>query len=229
MIFLLAGVVALGVAAWWERAEAARPAVLARLGLYAALAAWIWAEVGDRAFRGQETSLLGLFIFGLGMLALAEILEQWGGPLQSAAGIGVPLMALCFALGFDVLRPDEYAAMPSGILRIGVALVAWQAHRALVRSASKESGLRPGLLAHIITLAVLVYAGTYKMMDRGWAMPWAYMAAGGALLAAASQMWRGWGMVFGREPLPPWLQRLAFGAAVALMTASAVFVYREFL
>lgn len=228
-LWLALGMVALGAAAWFDRREASQAAVGARIALYLALAAHIWFTAGEKTFQGSETGLLGMFVFGLATLAVGEALKQWGGPLVTGAAAAVPLMALCFALGLDVLRPDEYAAVPSGIMRIGVFLVTWQAHRLLVRNAENRGGTRLILLGHIIAMAVLVYAGIYKMMDRNWAMPWAYMACGGALLAAAGQLWRGWRVVFGRGAVPVWAERLAFSLGTLLIVVAAVFVYREFL
>lgn len=228
-VWLALGVAALGAAVWFDRRGAAPAAAGARIGLYLALIAHIWFSAGPKTFQGSETGLLGMFVFGLATLAVGEVLRQWGGPLVTGAAATVPLMALCFALGLDVLRPDEYAALPSGIMRIGVFLVTWQAHRLLVRNAENTGGTRLVLLGHIIAMAVLVYAGIYKMMDRNWAMPWAYMACGGALLAAAGQLWRGWRVVFKQNAAPLWAERLAFGLGTLLMVVSAVFVYREFL
>lgn len=228
-LWLVVAVAALGAAAWWDRRSQAAAASAARLLFYAALAGLIWFTVGPQAFSGSETGLLGLFIFGLGALALGDALKQWGGPLETVALVSTPMMALCFALGLDVLRPDEYALVPASLMRIGIFLLAWQAHRLLVRNAEREGSIRLVILGHIVALAVLVYAGVYKMMDRNWAMPWAYMACGGALLAAASQLWRGWRVVFGQDAVPVWAQRLAFGAATLLIVVAAVFVYREFL
>ncbi|MEX1247118.1 MAG: hypothetical protein WEA61_01435 [Anaerolineales bacterium] len=230
-LLLGAAIVAWGFGAWAEARKARLGARLGRLAFYAALLLWVWLQAGEKAFRGSETSLLGWFIFGLAVLALSEVLEEWGGVLRRWCAAGVPMAAILFALGFDVLRPDAYSYVPAALLGLLVLAVAVRAYLRLAsglkRKAPRQAQL--GLALYVAAVGVMVYAAVFKVIDRGWALPWAYMAAGGALLFGTGQLWMGWGKLLRSKTVPGWLRQAAMDLGVLLMVAAAFFVYEAFL
>jgi hypothetical protein len=213
-------------AAAWATAGRARWAQAAGAAGYLALALFVWAQAGAKTFSGSETSLLGFFVGGLVLLAAGEALAGWGG-----AQITLPLAAVLFALGFDILRPDPYATIPAAILAVVFAIVAVQAYLRLSAGIKKKAptAQRWLLAVYIAAVAILLHAALYKTIDRGWLLPSAYGAGAGAVLFAISQLWLGWQRVLRKPAAPDWAQRVALYAGVALMTVAAFFVYREFL
>jgi hypothetical protein len=143
----------------------------------------------------------------------------------------VALAALSFAAGFDVLRPDDYALVPG--LLVGAMVVSVGA-RAYVQF-SKALGnkgytiVRVALGLYMLALTVMVYSAVFKVIDRGWALPWAYLAGGGALVFAAGQLWLGSEKLLRAKGAPAWMQRGAMGMGQLMMVVAAVFVYKEFL
>ena len=206
-------------------------AFYARLGMYASLAVWIVTRAGGKAFQGSETSLLGWFVWGLLFLLAGEILSKWGGALSGYALIPIPLMAVCFALGFDVFRPDAYATVPAAILGVFTVAVSGRAYLKLAGRGGKKASLKEqiGLFFKVAAEAFMVYAAIYKVIDRGWDLPWSYMAAGGGLLFSAAQMWIGWKKVLGKQTVAEWLPPVAGDLGVLSMVVAAFFVYQPFL
>jgi hypothetical protein len=196
---------------------------------YGSLIAWMWMEAGSKAFRGSETQLIGWFIIGLALFFLSELLpmfrEQSGWTL-AAQGLG----AGAFALGFDVFRPDDYSYVPGAILAVLVLAVGIQAYLRLASGMKKTATMDRAYLAiYVLLITVLVYSATAKIIDRGWALPWAYMSSVGALLFAAGQVWMGWEAVLRKKVTTPWVQAAAINAGQLMMVVASFFVYREFL
>ncbi len=195
---------------------------------YGGLIAWMWVEAGDKAFRGSETSLIGWFIIGLALFLIGELLpvlrSQFAGWALAAQG----LAAGAFALGFDLFRPDAYSYVPGAILGALVLIVAAQAFWTF--SAHEKTANKKIILAiYILAISLMLYAATAKTIDRGWALPWAYLASSGALLFAAGQLWMGWGLFMKRQAAAPWVQAAAINLGQLMLTVAAFFVYKEFL
>jgi hypothetical protein len=197
---------------------------------YGSLIAWMWMEAGSKAFRGSETQLIGWFIIGLALFFVGESLpvarERSASWALAAQGLG----AGAFALGFDVFRPDDYSYVPGAILAVLVLAVGIQAYLRLASGMKKTATMDRAYLAiYVLLITVLVYSATAKIIDRGWALPWAYMSSGGALLFAAGQVWMGWEAVLRKKVTAPWVQAAAINAGQLMMVVAAFFVYREFL
>lgn len=223
MVWFAIGAILLALAA----AFGARQALYepwARFAGYLILALGIFWEFGGKAFQGSETSLMGFFAATAVALALAALKPQftwWAGATA----------ALLLALGFDVLRPDPYSYVPAAILAFLVLAVAIRAYLTLAKGLEKKTPRKDfALLAgYVFLVALLLYSALFKMMDRGWALPWAYTASAGVLLYATAQLWLGWKILFKKQLTTDWLRLAASDAGMLLMTVSAFFVYREFL
>jgi len=231
MIWLVVAILALVASVMAQRGKADQLALVGRLVFFLALMLWILSEAGDRAFQGSETSLLGWFVIGLALFSAGEIVGYLGRGLGGLSLAGVALAALSFAAGFDVLRPDDYALVPA--LLVG-AMVVSVAARAFVQFAKalRKKGYTIGRVAlglYMLALTVMVYSAVFKVIDRGWALPWAYLAGGGALVFAAGQLWSGTEKLLMAKGAPEWVQRGAMGLGQLMMVVAAVFVYREFL
>lgn len=212
----------LGKSAGWKKGSI--------VAFYLLLIAWIVNEAGIQAFRGSETSLLGFFVAGLAILAAGELLAAWGGAQASLSQAAAPLAALAFAFGFDVLHPDDYSYVPAAFVALLVAVVAWRAYARLAASGKKKKPtVNAKLLLYILAVAVLVYSAVFKMIDRGWLLPWAYLACAGALLFAAAQLWGGWEKLLKQKHAATWVRDGVFNLGVFMMVVAALFVYREFL
>lgn len=196
----------------------------ARFAGYLALVLGIIIEFGSQAFQGSETSLMGWFAFGVAMLGLAAINTKLA-PWASAAG------ALFLAFGFDVLRPDPYSYVPAALLGLLVAAVAARAYLRLSGRLSKKTGgtERMLLVGYTFLIALLLYSALFKLIDRGWALPWAYLSSIGVLLFVAAQLWVGWKALLKKQITSDWLRFAIGDLGILLMTVSAFFVYREFL
>jgi hypothetical protein len=231
MLWLVIAIIALAVSVLsqfrayprWQKASVA--------AFDAALILWILSQAGVRVFRGSETSLLGYFVVGLAILAAGELMAGWTWARAVLAQAATPLAALAFALGFDVLRPDAYSYIPAAIVGAMVLIVAWRAYSRLVEGNRKKSkkGNLAGLLLYVLAVAVLLYSAVFKMIDRGWAPQWAYLASGGALMFASSQLWLGWETILKQKRTPSWVREGAMNLGILMMVISALFVYREFL
>jgi hypothetical protein len=196
---------------------------------YIALILFIVSQAGRNAFVGRETAFLGYFVAGLALLAAAEGLATWGGKRrQGLAQAGAPLAALSFALGFDVLRPDDYSYAPAAILAVFVAIVAWRTYRMLAAASKRKKGRWP-LAAGVSAVGLMVFAATFKVMDRGWLLPWSYLAAIGALLFAAAQLRQAAADLKKSKAPAVWLLWLFTQLGVAMMVLAAWFVYKDFL
>ncbi len=228
MIWLIVALVALaaeGAALWRGAWPTARVAAMAT---YAALAVMIVATAGAQAFGGGESGLLGWFVLGLlALIAGTALAMNASGERRSR--IAVPIAAAFFALGLDVFRPDDYATVPALILGVMVAAVVWKAHATLAPLNGKKPPTvdRVGLAVKIAVVGVLVFAGIYKVMDRGWPLPWSYMAAGGALLFAGAQLRLGWERL--RRKAAPAIWVWLSDAAVASIVVASYFIYIAFL
>jgi hypothetical protein len=201
------------------------------IAFYLVLILLIISVMGMKAFRGSETNLIGFFVVGLMILAAGEVLAARKLTLAAWSQAAVPPAALAFALGFDVLRPDAYSYIPAAIVAVMVAIVGWRCYRRLSPEAKKKSykGLDTPLLLYILAVGILTYSALFKMIDRGWALPWAYLASAGALLFAAAQLWLGWEKVLKEKRVADWVRRGAFDLSVLMIVVGALFVYREFL
>ena len=204
---------------------------MVNIAFYLALILWPWIAAGLSAFRGGEAGLLGWFILGLTFLLLEQVLLWRGEIFSKLSVVFVPLAALCFSLGFDVLRPDAYSYVPATILGLFVLLVASRAYLRLARGLKKKNGssARLFLAAYIFFVALVLYSALFKMIDRGWLLPWSYLASAGALLFASAQLWMGWEELLKQKRAPAWLRDGAANMGVLLMVVAAFFVYRQFL
>lgn len=186
-------------------------------------------ELGLKTFQGSETSLMGYFVAGLFFLFVGARLgfsRKAGAPAKVAPA----LAALAFALGFDVLHPDDYSYVPAAFVALLVAFVAWRAYARLAKGAKKKRAtINLNLLLYVLAVALLVYSAVFKMIDRGWLLPWAYLASAGALSFATSQVWLGWEKVLKQKPITAWVREGVFNLGVLVMVVAAFFVYREFL
>lgn len=193
----------------------------ARVAFGLALIVMILSEAGAKAFSGSETSLLGAFVIGLAILVVGYFRQNWG---RAPA-------AIMFTIGFDVLRPDAYSYLPAALLGILVLAVAIRAFLQLSDGIKKNSPRAARLLLglKIFAMGLMLYSALFKMIDRGWALPWAYMASAGALLFATSQLWYAWEKMLKRKTVPVWLQIAASDLGTLLIVAAAFFVYREFI
>lgn len=269
MFFLVIAILALLASTQLRSRKYVSLAFLVAALFYGALIAWILLEGGLRVFGGGEAGLLGWFVAGLALSLLGFFFKNrflplrggrrptWQSPTLSAAA--VPLAAVCYALGFDVLRPDAYSYVPAAILGALVLIVAFQAflrlaptrkRTKLTRFRDPKSKIRNQqskillnsrtfqLALYILTIAVLVYSATFKVIDRGWLLPWSYMAAAGGILFALAQLWSalGLGSRSSRKgsaptfiPHPSSFIPAVMRLGELLMVVSAFFVYREFL
>jgi hypothetical protein len=200
--------------------------IMGSFPFYLSLIAWFWLEADSKAFSSGESGLLGWFIIGLILFLIAELLPI----LKNSSRVMQGLAAVAFALGFDVFRPDDYSYVPGAILGVLVLAVAVQAYLRLARENKKTiSANRIALAVYILSIGLLLYAATSKTIDRGWALPWAYLASVGAFLFAAGQVWVGWGTILKKNVTTPWVQIAAINVGQLLMSGAAFFVYREFL
>lgn len=197
---------------------------------YGTLIALFWLAAGERAFRGSETGLIGWFIIGLALFLISELLPVFLTETRDWALAAQGLAAGTFALGFDVLRPDDYSYVPGAILGALVLVVAMQAYLRLSAGLKNAGPASRVLLAfYIFVISGLVYAAAAKVIDRGWALPVAYAAGAGALLFSAGQVWMGWGMMQNKKVVAQWVQITAINLGELLMVVAAFFVYKEFL
>ncbi len=195
---------------------------------YGGLIAWLWLEAGAKAFASGEAGLVGWFVLGLFLFFIAELIpvvtESMSGLRFAAQALG----AIAFSLGFDVFQPDAYSYVPGAILGALVLIVAVQAF--LTFSAREKTTKSKLILAiYIPAIALMLYAATAKTIDRGWALPWAYLAISGALLFAAGQLWMGWELLIKKRAAAPWVHAAAINAGQLMMVVAAFFVYKEFL
>jgi hypothetical protein len=229
MLWLLPAALALSFGAYQTAAGERRWAASNAILFYVSLIFFIVSQAGQRAFVGSETSLLGYFVAGLALLAAGEALTAWWSKAQARwAQAAPPLAAASFALGFDVLRPDAYSYVPAAILGALVLVAAWRVYGMLARGLKRKQPRWP-LAASVAAFAVMIYAGAFKTMDRGWLLPWSYLAAVGALVWAAVQLRAAAVGLLRRKAPPAWLLGLLGQLAVAMMVLAAWFVYRAFL
>lgn len=223
MTWLAIATFAFTLAAFFEARKSAY-SVWARAAGYISLVLGIISDFGSQAFQGSETSLMGYVAVAAAALFVAVIRPELKAWATAAA-------AVFLSLGFDVLRPDPYSYIPATILGVFVLLVAIRAYRRLSKEIKKKNASRDRLLlaGYVLSVVLLTYAALFKMIDRGWAQPWAYLASVGALLFAASQLWFGWKLVLRKAMAPLWMQNTSADFGMLLMTISAFFVYQAFL
>lgn len=230
MLWLVAAIVALLVSVASQLRKSAGWQKGSIVAFYLLLIAWIVAEAGGQAFQGSETSFLGFFVGGLAILAVGELLPVWDLARVSLSQAAAPLAAFAFALGFDMLHPDEYSYVPATFLGLLVLVVAWRAYvRLATGPRKKKATINVSLLLYIVAVALLVYSAVFKMIDRGWLLPWAYLASAGALLFSTAQVWLGWEKVLKQKPVSGWIREGVFNLGILIMVVAAFFVYREFL
>ena len=231
MTWLIVAIAAFAGSLLAQRAKADQFGLVGRLLFYLALIIWIWSEAGEKVFAGSETGLLGWFLIGLMLFSAGEALSFLNKGLGALSLAAVALGALSFAAGFDVLRPDDYALVPALLLAAMVLSVAARAYVQFSKALSKKGHTiaRVALALYALAMAVMVYAAVYKIIDRGWALPWAYLAGGGALVFAAGQLWMGSEKLLRAKSAPAWMQMGAINLGQLMMVVAAVFVYREFL
>lgn len=218
VLWLAIAAAALAFRVWAAAHKRAQPAHAAAALGYLALAAF--AGVGG---------LLGFFALGLALLAAGELAAGWGGKAAAArAQAAVPLAAVSFALGFDVLRVDDYAYLPAAALAALTLAAAVQAYLRLAAGPGKKTSPRrkESLSLYIVAVALLLYAGLYQTVDQDWLMPTAYGAGAGAVLFALSQIWLGWERLLRKPAAPAWARLAALHAGALLMAAAAFFAYR---
>jgi hypothetical protein len=203
---------------------------IATLVFYEALIAWLLSQGGLRIFQGGEPGLLGWFV-------LALVFSLIGEGLRSALGVKdwlwltTPAAAISYGLGLDVLRPDPYSYLTAAIVGAMVLLVAGRAYLRLAAGRKKNAAasLKPALALCVFSLAFVLYAGFFKVIDRGWLLPQAYAAAAGGLLFVLGNLWASWERLLGKRPVAAWLQVAAVRLGELLMVVAAFFVYRQFL
>lgn len=251
MLFLAFAILALLVSIFARSRISARLNQVSVAAFYLALIAWIFSEGGMRVFSGGEAGLLGWFVGGL-------VFSLLGFLLPNKPPVAILVAALCYAMGFDVLQPDAYSYVPASILGALILVVAVTAFLRLAATRKRTRLTRPRnpkskienrksklllnshtlqLALYILSVAVLAYSATFKVIDRGWLLPWSYMAAAGGLLFAFSQLWMALSVELRVAPKGRNSNAYAVGVRKVaagrlgelLMVVSAFFVYREFL
>lgn len=224
MIWLILAIILVLVSIVAEARRMPRWPHAAGAAAFACLVIWLWVAFGTAILSNSEQGRIQGFFLGALLAMIGEILILNGrGRIALAL---IPLAALTYATGLDVLRPDEYGYVPAAIIGLLVLLVVGRAFLVLNKSGKANSF---ALAAHALALAVMVYAALYKLIDRGWELTWAYSVAAGALLFADAQLWLGWGELRGRRSVPAWLQSAAYLGGQALMIMAAGFHYQAFL
>lgn len=224
MIWLLLAPLSVLISVLAEQRRIQRYAHAAAAAVFVFLGLWLLDDIGTRLFGGGEVGLLKWVFLAIALGLLGELLILVG--RGEVALHLIPTAALAYALGLDVLRPDQYAYLPAAIIGGMVLLVGLRAFLAL-----RMGGVAHPLLlgAHTLAMLILVYAALYKLIDRGWALPWAYAVSAGALLYAAAHLWLGWAELRGRARVPAWAVSTAYLGGQALMVVAAFFHYRSFL
>lgn len=226
MLWLALALALMGVSWWAAKDNRLQLAGYARIGFLLSLFLWFFLVTGLPARRGGEEGLLRWFAWGLGAALLGELAALWPRFPYRLAPAAIPLSAMLYALGFDPFRPNEYAYLTAAILGGLVLLVAARVYVKFGKSTVGRGRL--ALAAWTLAMAGLVYASSYKMMDRGWLLPWAYAASAGGLLFALSQL--GWARSWlpGAEGAGRGL-RVTYDLAHLLIVVAAFSHYRQFL
>lgn len=224
LAFALIWLTLLSASKGWSRIEN-----YSRIFFVAALIAWLRISADLPDLGGGEKRLLIWFAWGLGFALLGETLLAFT-QLGTWAYLAFPLSAVFFALGFDVFRPNAYAYLPATILAILVGLVAARAALRLLQAldARGRSSYRFAALLYTASIALMLFAAFYKLMDRNWLLPWSYLAAGGALLFALSQLWIGWEKITDAAVVEARNARAAFQLGFLLLTLAAFFHYQQY-
>lgn len=250
MLFLIIAILALLVSTQMRSRKYVSLSLLVVGVFYVSLIALILSAGGLRVFAGGEAGLLGWFVGGL-------VFSLLGFLLPNKPPVAILVAVVCYALGFDVLQPDAYSYVPAAILAAMILVVAVTAFLRLAPTRKRTRLTRPRnpksklenrksklvfnsrtlqLALYVLAIAILVYSATFKVIDRGWLLPWSYMAAAGGLLAFASGVRVGVAPLRGKTQLrktgkeaPDWVWVAAGRLGELLMVVSAFFVYCEFL
>ncbi len=192
MIWFLISVISLLISWWALAASNSKLRSIFSLGALIGLLLWLDSLVELTKLGQDEEALLLWFAIGLIILivnAVAhffDIPSSWDYILKSAS-------AFSYALGLDVFRPDSYALIPAAIIALMVILVGTRAVMRLLRSNKIPSWINQvAILSSTTIFSLMLYASFYKLLDRGWLLPWSYLAALGALLFVLSQLWKAW-------------------------------------
>jgi len=176
-----------------------------------------------------EEGLLRWFAYGLGLALLGEVLQLFKLWMPWAYGT-IPLTALLFAMGLDVFRPNVYAYAPATVIAILVGLLAARVVQQLFRSLAKRKWgvYKPTLAIYALSLALLLYAAIFKLMDRNWLLPWSYLITVGAFLWLLSQLWMVWEQLRGVTVVQARNSRLAYQLGSFFMVLAAFFHYQQY-
>lgn len=219
---------ALLMAAWLAAARDL-PALerLARPAFAVSLLVWFWLSARPLSLPGGDAALLRWFAWGLGLFAIAEVLRLTP-PSPSWVGALPPLSALLYALGLDILRPDAYAFVPAILIAALVLLVAL---RVLLQLRGRLKVGLPQVMAAlgVLSNAALVYVAMYKLLDRGWQLPWSYIVAAGAFAFALAQLWIAGKNVLARPTPAPAAILLSMLAGHFFIIVAAFYHYQQFL
>jgi hypothetical protein len=220
----LIGLTWLSSARGWKRAEE-----ISSVAFFVVLIVWLLTQADFLNLGSGEEGLLKWIGYGLVLALAAEILQRYPGQ-RIIAGAVVPLAAVLFALGLDVVRPSEYAYAPATILAILVALVAGRAAQRMLRDLKgrDNSGQGIAVLFYVSAMALLLFAAFFKLMDRNWLLPWSYLVSIGALLFAVSQLWMGWKRLFAKDVVEARHARAAYQLGMLLIVVSAFFHYQQY-
>ena len=200
-----------------------------RIAFFAVLIVWLWVSADLPKLGNGEEGLLLWFAYGLGAAVVGELLQQfklW----MPWSYVAFPLTALLFAMGLDVFRPNAYAYAPAAVLTIMVSLVAARLAQRLIPN-MKNRGWSVNLVAmmlYTLSVAIMLFAAFFKLMDRNWLLPWSYLLASGALLWALSQLWIAWEMVRGIRVVQPRNSLAAYQLGSLLIVVAAFFHYQQY-
>ncbi len=228
MIWMFLSVLSLLVSWWAIAGKNSKFNSIFSLGALVGLFAWLASQTNLLELGTDEESLMLWFAVGLlflianGLARFFSVPASFGVFLKSAA-------AFSYALGLDVFRPDAYALVPAGIIAIMVILVGGRAASRLLRSKKDFRGIdKAAIIISTSVFSLLLYASFYKLLDRGWLLPWSYLVAIGALLFALSQLWGAW-KKFGLGG-SRWQARIivSFDLAQYFLVVSAFYHYSQY-
>lgn len=196
MPLLLTALALIGLTWLAQSKEWSRVEVYSRVAFFIILLAWLWISADLPSLGSGEEGLLLWIAYGLGVALLGELLQISNLWLPWAYAT-YPLSALLFAMGLDVLRPNAYAYTPAAIIAILVGLVTARLIQKLFLSLQERGwgAYKPILAIYTLSIALMLYAAFFKLMDRNWLLPWSYLMALGALLISLSQVWIAWDQI----------------------------------
>lgn len=229
MLWMILSVFSLLISWWALAVNNSKIHMFFSLGALIALFSWFASQVNLLKLGQGEESLLLWFAVGLLFLivnaaaTIFSVSSLWGNILKTVA-------AFSYALGLDVFRPDAFALIPAGIIGLMVILVGGRAASRLLRSKNISREIdKVAILISTSAFSLMLYASFYKLLDRGWQLPWSFMVAIGALLFALSQLWETWKKLeLGGSN---WRARIivSFDLAQYLLVLSAYYHYSKYL